>query len=337
MHKLLQYLSRNPLIVAGAVGVALIVAIASVTYYVQHTVRPRQEAALRLEIETRIAKADELAGRERYEPALNEFRYLLGKYADRLDVGVRGHLQHQIGVCYAHLGERKEDQATLEKALAAYQDALALRTRDRDPAGYGETERALGALHRVLAEKGAGEKGLHDAVSSYRAALAVYDPAAQPEDFGATQRELAETYHLLFRANPDRKLIQPAEDAYKAALSVFSRDVHPREFAETEVQRGVTYLDFAKAMFPGSNTKKAIEALESALSVYKSMDNVRSVQTTYRHLAAAYTEAASVTEAPGIRMKYELDARRATYLAGGSSLSDKAAIDAQSDRIRTTD
>lgn len=337
MDKLLRYLSRNPLVVAGAVLIGLVLAVSAVTYYVEHSVRPRREAALLEEIRGRIAAADEQVRRERWEAALSELRFLLARHADRLGVHERGRLLHQIGLCYAKLGEQKGDKETLNKALEAYQQALALRTRERDPAGFGETERALGALHLVLAGHGTRPVALGDAIGAYRAALEVYAPGSQPEDYALTQRALGNAYRELFRADPRSEHGEAAARAYGEALRVFTREAHPREFARTEVELGLAYLDFGKAHYTGVNTRKAIQALEGALAIYKGLEDQRATQDTYRHLASAYTQIAAVTSEPGIRMKFQLDARRATYLADGASISDKAAIDANSGRIRTTD
>ncbi|MGA8573394.1 MAG: tetratricopeptide repeat protein [Desulfobaccales bacterium] len=85
--------------------------------------------------------------------------------------------QNNLGGALERLGERESDTQRLEEALAAFQEALKERTRERVPLDWAITHNNLGIALRILGERESGTQRLEEAVKAFKAALEVYEPA----------------------------------------------------------------------------------------------------------------------------------------------------------------
>jgi tetratricopeptide (TPR) repeat protein len=72
------------------------------------------------------------------------------------------------------LGVRESGTASLTGAIAAYHAALEVRTRDRVPLAWAETQNNRGLALERLGEREAGTARLEEAMSAYDAALEIF-------------------------------------------------------------------------------------------------------------------------------------------------------------------
>ena len=89
------------------------------------------------------------------------------------------------------IGTVKLEKAEFMKiAIAAYEEALEVYTRDRYPMDYGGTQNNLGAAYSILAEVEAKAENCRRAIGSYEEALKVFTESEYPEIFSFVERNL---------------------------------------------------------------------------------------------------------------------------------------------------
>ncbi len=107
-----------------------------------------------------------------------------------------------LGVAYMRQGERGAPGA-LERAVAAYEAALTVRTRAANPEGWASTQNNLGlALHAQGARGAPG--ALERAAAAFDAALTVRTRDANPVGWADTQFNLALVYRAMGRMRDAR-------------------------------------------------------------------------------------------------------------------------------------
>ena len=89
------------------------------------------------------------------------------------DADARGFTRLILANALSVLGDRDRKNKALQEAVAAYQEALKERTRDRAPLVWATTQNNLGDALRVLGERESGTGRLEEAVAAYREALKV--------------------------------------------------------------------------------------------------------------------------------------------------------------------
>ena len=111
-------------------------------------------------------------------------------------------------------GERAEN---LELAMATYQEALSVLTRDAFPNHWAVAQNNLGL---VLAERVRGRraKNIDDAIDAYQAAMKVQDPQKLPAQSIMLKTNLARAYVVRERGNREEN-IERAIDILQEALS----------------------------------------------------------------------------------------------------------------------
>jgi tetratricopeptide (TPR) repeat protein len=85
----------------------------------------------------------------------------------------------------------------LEAGVAAYREALKVRTRDRVPLQWAITQNNLGNTLLRLGERESGTGRLEEAVAAYKAALVVFEPAKATHYIEITKKNLQHTKILL--------------------------------------------------------------------------------------------------------------------------------------------
>jgi tetratricopeptide (TPR) repeat protein len=91
--------------------------------------------------------------------------------ASARNAGQRGTALVWLGIALFRLGERESGTARLEKAVAAYREALQENTRDRVPLEWATTQMGLRLALFGLGEREGGTARLDEAVAAYREAL----------------------------------------------------------------------------------------------------------------------------------------------------------------------
>ena len=135
---------------------------------------------------------------------------------------------------------RQDHNATLEAAVAAFEKALTVRTRERMPQDFALTSRNMGIVARNLGSR-TGELAWFDrAISAYRDALAILDPDRTPIDWGQTQGALGIAALARAQVSGDRSDLEIARDAFMAANEALGRrdpgyaDYFERRIAEID-------------------------------------------------------------------------------------------------------
>ena len=91
--------------------------------------------------------------------------------------------QNNLGTALATLGERESGPERLELAVAAFNEALKERTRERVPLQWAITQNNLGNALRTLGSRESGTERLEQAVAAYTEALKVYTRERVPLDW----------------------------------------------------------------------------------------------------------------------------------------------------------
>ena len=82
--------------------------------------------------------------------------------------------KHRQASSLADYGKYKGDNAALERAIAAYNEALLLSPREKSPDDWATTQNNLGGALSVLGERQSGTETLNEAAKAYESALEVY-------------------------------------------------------------------------------------------------------------------------------------------------------------------
>jgi tetratricopeptide (TPR) repeat protein len=170
---------------------------------------------------------------------------------------------NNLGVAWAHMptGNRSEN---LHKAIAAFEAALTVRTKEAHPADWAMTQNNLGNAWRSMPTGDRGEN-LRKAIAAYEAALTVQTKDGFPSDWAMTQNNLGVAWQSLQTGDRAENL-RRAIAAYEAALTVQTKDGFPSDWAMTQNNLGTAWADMPRGN-RGENLGKAIAAYEVALTV----------------------------------------------------------------------
>jgi tetratricopeptide (TPR) repeat protein len=98
--------------------------------------------------------------------------------------------QNNLGIALSTLGERESGTEKLEQAVAAYDEALKERARERVPLDWASTQDHLGLALSTLGQRESGTGKLEQAVAAYREALKERTRERVPLDWASTQNGL---------------------------------------------------------------------------------------------------------------------------------------------------
>ncbi|MFG3816143.1 tetratricopeptide repeat protein, partial [Limnothrix redekei] len=152
----------------------------------------------------------------------------------------------------------------LEQAIAAYERALEVYTRDSFPEQWAGIQNNLGLAYRNRI-RGKRADNLELAISVHERALEVYTRDAFPEQWAGIQNNLGLAYSNRIRGDRADNLEQ-AIAAYERALEVRTRDALPEDWATTQNNLGIVYWNRIRGE-RADNLEQAIAAYERALEV----------------------------------------------------------------------
>jgi tetratricopeptide (TPR) repeat protein len=112
--------------------------------------------------------------------------------------------ENNLGFALFRLGEREAGTARLEAAVAAYQEALKERTRERVPLDWAMTQSNLGNALERLGEREAGTDRLEAAVTAYQEALQVWSGTSE-SDAKMAQDNLQHAQAALDKMRPNQQ------------------------------------------------------------------------------------------------------------------------------------
>ena len=108
------------------------------------------------------------------------------------------------------LGERRENEALMERALAAYNAALTVRTRQTTPVEWANTLAQKGISLQTLGHRRKDIDLTKEAIAAYRAALTVRTPEDNLLAYAITQTNLGNALSTLGWLKEDKSILKEA-------------------------------------------------------------------------------------------------------------------------------
>jgi len=251
---------------------------------------------------------------------------------------MRGHLWLMLGLAYQN--RRDLDQPDdLEKAIAAYESALAAYPRDTAAESWAAAHSNLGMvfLRRIHGDR-AGN--IDRAISAFEAVLTVRTREAMPEKWAETQVNLGNTYAGRIRGDLAVN-VEKAIAHLEAALTVHTPEASPFVFAAIQNSLGVAYGNRIRGDRADS-IEKAISAFEVALAVHTRESAPQDWAAAQSNLGNAYLQRIRADKADNIEKAIAAykgaltvttrEASPRDWAAGQASLGDAYANRLKGDR-----
>ena len=231
------------------------------------------------------------------------------------------------------LGSRASN---LEIAIAGYESALTVYTRQKDVENWAITQNNLGAAYsdRIMGKRA---DNLEMAISAYEEALSVHTREAFPEDWAMTQNNLANAYSDRIRGERADNL-EIAISGYFEVLKVYTEEALPEDWARTQNNLGLTYSYRIRGK-KSDNIEMAISAYKEALSVNTREADPQLWAMTQNNLGIAYSYRIRGEKADNVEMAIATYREalsvytRETFPEGWARTQNNLGI-AYSDRIR---
>ncbi len=166
--------------------------------------------------------------------------------------------------------------ALYDRAIQAYQNALAVRTRADLPQDWAATQNDLGNALADEAQRASGDKAavlFDQAVQAFQQALEVRTKTDMPQDWARTQFNLG----IALTQEGDRALgakaavlLDAAVQAFAKALEVYTKADFPQRWATIQDALGLTLMDKAVRSSQADGAAlldRAVQAFRSALEV----------------------------------------------------------------------
>ena len=177
----------------------------------------------------------------------------------------RAALHVALGNALQTLGERENDPARLEQAVAAYHAALEEYSRDRAPHQWALTQNNLGSALQTLGKRESDTGRLEEAVAAYRAALEEYIRDRAPLQWAATQNNLGNALLALGKRESDTERLEQAVAAYRSALKERTRDHVPLQWAMTQNNLGNALRTLGERESGTGRLEEAVATYRAAL------------------------------------------------------------------------
>jgi len=129
---------------------------------------------------------------------------------------------------------RWSDREGLKMAIEAYEEALAVRTRESHPREYAETKNLLGRALVILSGPASGPEdgaNLKRAILAFEEALTIRTFEASPRDYAETQNNLGVAYRNLSKLEDREENLERSILAYEEALRTRSGGARKKEKA----------------------------------------------------------------------------------------------------------
>lgn len=175
--------------------------------------------------------------------------------------------QNSLGNILAGLGQLQRDDASYEKAIACFNNALQEYDQDESPLEWAATQFNIGTANQALGRLNEDTKALKAAVDAYTNALLVWSREESPEDWMTTMHQLGATFHCYGKLLKGNRTFQKSVVAYKNALAVLDADNYPLELTATHNNRGVVLHHLGESEENPERLMEAIKSYDKALAV----------------------------------------------------------------------
>jgi tetratricopeptide (TPR) repeat protein len=158
-----------------------------------------------------------------------------------------------------------EGTVWLERARAAFEEAIPVLMDLGQPEELAEAEMNLGVVVQNLA--GAGRGRITDAIAAYQRALRTFDRERYAQEFAILQNNLATAFLSIRFADERSKMCEAlAVLAFEEGLKVVNLIDHPSEYAMLQNNLG-NALQYASSRHSVENSLRALDAYDEALKV----------------------------------------------------------------------
>jgi len=195
--------------------------------------------------------------------------------------------QDRLGNALFSLGELSGDSQRVEKAVAAYRNALEVCTREALPAEWARTQNDLGDALRYLGDHFGDGPRLEEAAEAYRNALEVRTRENMPAEWATTQNSLAITQRMLGDHYGDSQRLEKAIAAYRSVLEIRTRQDRPKEWAATQINLGNCFLSLGEHHGSSQMLEDAVASYQNALDVITREDMPTDWAKAYNNLGNA--------------------------------------------------
>jgi tetratricopeptide (TPR) repeat protein len=173
----------------------------------------------------------------------------------------------------------------LKLGIKAYDDALTVFTRKKDPNKWAHLQLSLADVYQKLRSDNPSGN-LKQAIVAYENALAVLTRKDHPDDWARATVNLAAAYGNDLSGNVAQRR-RAALDLVQSALEIISEQHDAETWATAQDTRGILYLDLNEG-HPAENVECAIAAFKSAQQIFARGKNKHSWAGLMMNLAIAY-------------------------------------------------
>ena len=202
------------------------------------------------------------------------------------DKALWGNVQNSLGNAYRDLSELEDRAANLNRAIAAFTEALRFHTPEAAPQYYAATQNNLGTAYSDLAGLEERAANLNRAIAAYTQALRFYTPEAAPLDYAMTQNNLGAAYAELSELEDRAANLNRAIAAFTEALRFRTPQTAPSYYADTQRNLGLVYKDMG-------DLKAAVACWREAEIYYRQMGYIEKADLMLRWRVLRWTTTAA--------------------------------------------
>lgn len=223
----------------------------------------------------------QLPKKARLEAALECHRTAADLYLSRNQLEDWAREEYNQGNAWCELPE-EEYPDKWQRAISHYEQALRIRTRDKNPLRYAATLQNLGTAYRQV-ESGDKTANVLKATDCYRRALQVFDLSSFPVQYAALHNNFGNAYLSLAIVDEKirRRCAYHALEHLDRALRVRTRAEYPVDFAVTQYNRGQAFL-LLVGEDPQNGYVKAVGCFQEAHDCFLLCGHAKSAKTA-RH------------------------------------------------------
>lgn len=280
-------LNRHPWILAVLILVGLGAAMAAVTNYIHHTVRPRQHAALQARIAETVHRAEGRYELGKFARALEDYQHVLRTFDADLTREAKGRITEEVGLCHLALAGQGDSQDHLAQAVAAFQEALKHLPVDAFATAHASVQSHLGDAYRRHYQVEARPELADHAIEAYQVALRLHAADSDAVAQAQALNRLGNVYRDLYQA--DDSSMQQALQFYEQARAVLEVAPNAATLGATYANMGLAYLALARGSGASRNLKRAIQQFDRAANQLDAETSPREYGIVHKHLGDAYT------------------------------------------------
>lgn len=188
------------------------------------------------------------------------------------DVMVKSEALNQLGATQRELGERLQDEPTLQAAIDSYKKAMQYISASKTPLAWGSLNSNIGIIQNIISKIKINSDISRQSIISHKAALTVFSRENDPENWALIQMSLGNSLTTLGGIEKSEPSLQEALFAYNKSLIVNNKKDHPYYWAMVKNNLAATYLSLADVSKNKHYLFDARNELNDALQVYSKSD-----------------------------------------------------------------